>query len=261
MAYYGKVEISGVNTANLPVLTGTEAKALFIKCKAGDEAARQQLIEGNLRLGLSIIKRFENRNENMDDLFQIGVVGLIKAIDNFNIEMDVMPSTYFCPMIIGEIRRYLRDNNSIRVSRSLRDTAYKAIHAKEVLSHTSTREPTLDEIAQEAGLSKDEIVFALDAIQSPISLYDPVYTDGGDTLYVMDQISDKRNKEDRWVEKLSLQAAMDRLGKREKYIIRLRFFEGKTQMEVAEEIGISQAQVSRLEKNALRAMRQYLRSE
>ena len=261
MAYYGKVEISGVNTANLPVLTGTEAKALFIKCKAGDEAARQQLIEGNLRLVLSIIKRFENRNENMDDLFQIGVVGLIKAIDNFNIEMDVMPSTYFCPMIIGEIRRYLRDNNTIRVSRSLRDLAYKAIYAKEAIMKQQETEPTLEELASLVEVSPEELAFALDAIQSPVSLYEPVYSEGGDTLYIMDQISDKRNKEDRWVEKLSLQAAMDRLGKREKYIIRLRFFEGKTQMEVAEEIGISQAQVSRLEKNALRAMRQYLRSE
>ena len=259
MAYYGKVEISGVNTANLPVLTGTEAKALFIKCKAGDEAARQQLIEGNLRLVLSIIKRFENRNENMDDLFQIGVVGLIKAIDNFNIEMDVMPSTYFCPMIIGEIRRYLRDNNSIRVSRSLRDIAYKAIYTRENYMKQHLKEPTVTEIAQEIGIEKEMIVYALDAIQNPVSLFEPVYTEGGDTLYVMDQISDKKNKEERWIENLALREAMQRLNSREKHIIELRFYEGKTQMEVAQEIGISQAQVSRLEKNALKSMRNYLR--
>ena len=260
MAYYGKVEISGVNTANLPVLTGTEAKALFIKCKAGDEAARQQLIEGNLRLVLSIIKRFENRNENMDDLFQIGVVGLIKAIDNFNIEMDVMPSTYFCPMIIGEIRRYLRDNNSIRVSRSLRDIAYKAIYTRENYMKQHLKEPTVTEIAQEIGIEKEMIVYALDAIQSPVSLFEPVYSEGGDTLYVMDQISDQKNKEDHWLENLSLREAMNRLNQREKHIIEMRFYEGRTQMEVADEIGISQAQVSRLEKNALKTMKNYLRS-
>ena len=259
MAYYGKVEISGVNTANLPVLTGTEAKALFIKCKAGDEAARQQLIEGNLRLVLSIIKRFENRNENMDDLFQIGVVGLIKAIDNFNIEMDVMPSTYFCPMIIGEIRRYLRDNNTIRVSRSLRDTAYKALQVKERLMAEQEKEPSIEEIAKEMGMSRENIVMAMDAIQDPVSLFEPIYHDGGDTLFVMDQVSDKKNKEENWVENLALQDAMNRLNDRERHIVNLRFYEGKTQMEVAQEIGISQAQVSRLEKNALRVMRNYLR--
>ena len=258
MAYYGKVEISGVNTANLPVLTGTEAKALFIKCKAGDEAARQQLIEGNLRLVLSIIKRFENRNENMDDLFQIGVVGLIKAIDNFNIEMDVMPSTYFCPMIIGEIRRYLRDNNTIRVSRSLRDTAYKALQVKERLMSEREKEPSIEEIAKEMGMSRENIVMAMDAIQDPVSLFEPIYHDGGDTLFVMDQVSDKKNKEERWIENLSLREAMQRLNSREKHIIELRFYEGKTQMEVAQEIGISQAQVSRLEKNALKHMKNHL---
>ena len=258
MAYYGKVEISGVNTASLPVLTGTEARELCIKCRAGDENARQQLIEGNLRLVLSIIKRFENRNENMDDLFQIGVVGLIKAIDNFNIEMDVMPSTYFCPMIIGEIRRYLRDNTTIRVSRSLRDTAYKALHAQELMTRKNNQDPTLSEVAEEIGIPEEDIVFALDAIQSPVSLYDPVYTDGNDTLYVMDQISDKKNREDRWIEELSLNDAMSRLNEREHLIIQLRFFEGKTQMEVAREIHISQAQVSRLEKSALKSMRNYL---
>ena len=252
MAYYGKVEISGVNTANLPVLTGTEAKALFIKCKAGDEAARQQLIEGNLRLVLSIIKRFENRNENMDDLFQIGVVGLI------NIEMDVMPSTYFCPMIIGEIRRYLRDNNTIRVSRSLRDTAYKALQVKERLMAEQEKEPSIEEIAKEMGMSRENIVMAMDAIQDPVSLFEPIYHDGGDTLFVMDQVSDEKNGDGLWLENLSLSEAMQHLNEREKKIVNLRFFEGKTQTEVSTEIGISQAQVSRLEKSALQHMRKFM---
>ena len=258
MAYYGKVEISGVNTANLPVLTGTEAKALFIKCKAGDEAARQQLIEGNLRLVLSIIKRFENRNENMDDLFQIGCVGLVKAVDNFDPDRQVKFSTYAVPMIIGEIRRYLRDNSSLRVSRSLRDIAYKVIYTREGYIRKNMKEPSIQEIAEEIGLSKEEVVYALDAVQTPMSLQEPVYNDGGDALYVMDQVSDKKNREENWVEELSLEAAMERLNERERRLIRLRFFEGKTQMEVSEQIGISQAQVSRLEKNALKTMRQYL---
>ena len=258
MAYYGKVEISGVNTANLPVLTGAEAKALFIKCKAGDEAARQQLIEGNLRLVLSIIKRFENRNENMDDLSQIGVVGLIKAIDNFNIEMDVMPSAYFCPMIIGEIRRYLRDNNTIRVSRSLRDTAYKALQVKERLMAEREKEPSIEEIAKEMGMSRENIVMAMDAIQDPVSLFEPIYHDGGDTLFVMDQVSDEKNGDRLWLENLSLSEAMQHLNEREKKIVNLRFFEGKTQTEVSTEIGISQAQVSRLEKSALQHMRKFM---
>ena len=253
-----KVEICGVNTAKLPLLSDGEKEVLFEKIKAGDEEAKEQYIKGNLRLVLSVIKRFSGSSENPDDLFQIGCIGLIKAINNFNPELEVK---YAVPMIIGEIRRFIRDNNSIRVSRSLRDTAYKAIYAKENYVKVNQKEPTVQEIAEEIGIAKEEIVYALDAIQMPVSLNEPVYNDNGDAMYVMDQISDKRNKEDRWVEKLSLQAAMDRLGKREKYIIRLRFFEGKTQMEVAEEIGISQAQVSRLEKNALRAMRQYLRSE
>ena len=256
-----KVEICGVNTSSLPILKSDEKEALFQKIKKGDSEAREQYIKGNLRLVLSVIKRFQNSNENADDLFQIGCIGLIKAIDNFDTTLNVKFSTYAVPMIIGEIRRFIRDNNSIRVSRSLRDTAYKAIYAKENYVKVNQKEPTVQEIAEEIGIAKEEIVYALDAIQMPVSLNEPVYNDNGDAMYVMDQISDKRNKEDRWVEKLSLQAAMDRLGKREKYIIRLRFFEGKTQMEVAEEIGISQAQVSRLEKNALRAMRQYLRSE
>ena len=254
----GKVEICGVNTAKLPILKEEEKEALFARIKAGDDEAKEEYIKGNLRLVLSVIKRFHSSNENPDDLFQIGCIGLIKAINNFNPELEVKFSTYAVPMIIGEIRRYLRDNNSIRVSRSLRDTAYKAIHAKEVLSRNSFKEPTLQEIAAESGVAAEDILYALDAIQSPVSLYDPVYTDGGDTLYVMDQISDKKNKEENWVEKLSLSDAMNHLSERENFIINLRFFEGKTQMEVADEIHISQAQVSRLEKSALKTIRQYL---
>lgn len=257
MAAY-KVEICGVNTSRLPILKEEEKNALFTRIKAGDLKAREEYIKGNLRLVLSVIKRFSNSNENVDDLFQIGCIGLIKSIDNFNPDMGVKFSTYAVPMIIGEIRRYLRDNNSIRVSRSLRDTAYKVIHTRELLSKELSHEPTLEEVAKEIGLPKEDIVFALDAIQSPVSLYEPVYTDGGDTLYVMDQISDKKNKEEAWVEELSLSDAMKRLNERENYIIRLRFFEGKTQMEVAEEIHISQAQVSRLEKSALKNMKNYL---
>lgn len=220
--------------------------------------ARNEYTEGNLRLVLSVIKRFSGSNENPDDLFQIGCIGLMKAIDNFNTELDVKFSTYAVPMIIGEIRRFLRDNSSIRVSRSLKDTAYKAIYAKESLTRKNMKEPTITEIAEEIGIAKEDIIYALDAIQNPMSLYEPVYTDGGDTLYVMDQVSDKKNKEETWVEHLSLREAMKRLGERENEIIRLRFFEGKTQMEVADMIGISQAQVSRLEKNALKVMRAYL---
>ncbi len=257
MAAY-KVEICGVNTAKLPVLKEEEKNDLFSRIKAGDKEARETYIKGNLRLVLSVIKRFSNSSENVDDLFQIGCIGLIKSIDNFNPDVGVKFSTYAVPMIVGEIRRYLRDNNSIRVSRSLRDTAYKAIHAKEMLARELSREPSIDDIAREIGIPKEDIVFALDAIQCPVSLYDPVYTDGGDTLYVMDQIKDKKNKEEAWVEELSLSDAMKRLNERENYIINLRFFEGKTQMEVAEEIHISQAQVSRLEKSALKNMKQYL---
>lgn len=253
-----KVEICGVNTAKLPILKEEEKAELFKRIKLGDQVARESYIKGNLRLVLSVIKRFANNHENVDDLFQIGCIGLIKSIDNFDPTMGVKFSTYAVPMIIGEIRRYLRDNNSIRVSRSLRDTAYKAIHAKEMLLKNSMQEPTLQQIANESGVSKEDIVFALDAIQSPVSLYDPIYTDGGDTLYVMDQISDKKNKEDNWIEELSLSDAMHRLNDRENYIINLRFFQGKTQMEVADEIHISQAQVSRLEKSALKNMKNYL---
>lgn len=255
----GKVEICGVNTSKLPLLKNAEKEELFSKIEEGDKEAREQYIEGNLRLVLSVIKRFSSSNENVDDLFQIGCIGLIKAIDNFDSTLNVKFSTYAVPMIIGEIRRFLRDNNSIRVSRSLKDTAYKAIYAKENLTRRNLKEPTINEIATEIGISKEDIVYALDAIQNPMSLYEPIYTDGGDTLYVMDQISDKKNKEEYWIESLSLQDAMNRLGDREKSIIRMRYFQGKTQMEVSAEIGISQAQVSRLEKNALKTMRNYLR--
>ena len=256
-----KVEICGVNTAKLPLLNDEEKDALFARIKEGDETAKEEYIKGNLRLVLSVIKRFGSTNENPDDLFQIGCIGLIKAINNFNPELEVKFSTYAVPMIIGEIRRYMRDNNSIRVSRSLRDTAYKAIYAKENYMKRNMKEPTVQEIADEIGISKEEIVYALDAIQAPVSLNEPVYNDSGDALYVMDQISDKKNREEKWVEDLSLQAAMEHLDERERNIIQLRFFEGKTQMEVAREIRISQAQVSRLEKNALRLMRQYLKTE
>ena len=254
-----KVEICGVNTSKLPVLTNEEKDILFERIKKGDTEARELYIKGNLRLVLSIIKRFSASNENVDDLFQIGCIGQMKAIDNFDTTLNVKFSTYAVPMIIGEIRRYLRDNNSIRVSRSLRDTAYKAIYAKENYVKKNLKEPTINEIAEEIGMEKEDIVYALDAIQSPVSLYEPVYTEGGDTLYVMDQISDKKNREENWIEDLSLKEAMKRLDDREKHIIEMRFYEGKTQMEVAQEIGISQAQVSRLEKNALKSMRNYLR--
>ena len=254
-----KVEICGVNTSKLPVLNAEEKEELFRRIKEGDEQARELYIKGNLRLVLSVIRRFQNSSENADDLFQIGCIGLIKAIDNFDTTLQVKFSTYAVPMIIGEIRRYLRANNSIRVSRSLRDIAYKAIYTRENYMKQYLREPTVTEIAQEIGIEKEMIVYAMDAIQNPVSLFEPVYTEGGDTLYVMDQISDKKNKEERWIENLSLREAMQRLNSREKHIIELRFYEGKTQMEVAQEIGISQAQVSRLEKNALKSMRNYLR--
>ncbi|MCD8013601.1 MAG: RNA polymerase sporulation sigma factor SigG [Lachnospiraceae bacterium] len=256
---FTKVEICGVNTSKLPVLTNEEKEFLFEQIQKGDKDARELYIKGNLRLVLSVIRRFSNSNENVDDLFQIGCIGLMKAIDNFDTDQNVKFSTYAVPMIVGEIRRYLRDNNSIRVSRSLRDTAYKAIYAKENYTRTNLREPTVNEIADEIGIPKEEIVNALDAIQSPVSLYDPVYTEGGDTLYVMDQISDRKNREENWVEVISLREALERLPEREKHIIELRFYDGKTQMEVASEIGISQAQVSRLEKNALKSMKGYLR--
>lgn len=257
MASY-KVEICGVNTSKLPLLSEKEKEELFGRILKGDMQAREEYIKGNLRLVLSVIQRFSGSNENVDDLFQIGCIGLIKAIDNFDITQNVKFSTYAVPMIIGEIRRYLRDNNSIRVSRSLRDIAYKAIYTKEMLLKKNLKEPTVTEIASELGLAKEDVVMALDAIQSPMSLYEPVYTEGGDALFVMDQISDKKNREENWVEGLALSQAIKRLNERERTIIKMRFFDGKTQMEVADEIHISQAQVSRLEKNALKEMRNYL---
>ncbi|MCD7866682.1 MAG: RNA polymerase sporulation sigma factor SigG [Clostridiales bacterium] len=255
-----KVEICGVNTSKLPILKAEEKEELFRRIREGDEEARELYIKGNLRLVLCVIRRFSNTGENMDDLFQIGCIGLIKAIDNFDTSLNVKFSTYAVPMIIGEIRRYLRDNNSIRVSRSLRDIAYKAIYARDSYIKQYLREPTIAEISSEIGIDREMIVYAMDAVQSPVSLFEPVYTEGGYTLYVMDQISDKKNKEERWIENLSLQDAMNRLNERERRIIELRFYEGKTQMEAAREIGISQAQVSRLEKNALKSMRNYLQS-
>ena len=258
MAGY-KVEICGVNTSKLPMLKDEEKDELFVLIKNGDMEARDKYIKGNLRLVLSIIKRFSNHNENPDDLFQIGCIGLIKSIDNFNPNVGVKFSTYAVPMIIGEIRRFLRDNSAYRSPRSLRDTAYKAIHSRELLSRETLREPTIDEVSEDCGIPKQDILYALDAIQTPLSLFDPVYSDGGDTLYVMDQISDKKNKEENWVKNLALEAALNTLDDRDEQIIKLRFFEGKTQIEVAEEIHISQAQVSRLEKNALKSMYQYLK--
>ena len=231
---------------------------LLKRSHAGDKEARDRLVMENAGLVWSIVRRFIGRGPEPDDLFQIGCIGLIKAIDNFDITQNVRFSTYAVPMILGEVRRYLRDNNSIRVSRSLRDTAYKAIYARENLMKKNMKEPTIMEIADEVGLSKEEITYAMDAIQTPMSLYEPVYTDGGDPLYVMDQISDKKNREENWIEQLSLNEAMKRLPDRERNIIRMRFYEGRTQTEVAEEVGISQAQVSRLEKNALKTMRSYL---
>lgn len=253
-----KVEICGVNTSKLPLLTEEEKKTLFDRIQKGDTDAREKFIKGNLRLVLSIIQRFSNTGENIDDLFQIGCIGLMKSIDHFDVTMNVKFSTYAVPMIIGEVRRYLRDNNSIRVSRSVRDTAYKAIYAKEAMMKESEKEPTIEEVAQKIGIKAENIVLALDAIQNPVSLYEPVYGDGTDTLHIMDQISDKKNKEDSWIEKISLKAAIDHLSDREHKIIKLRYFEGKTQIEVAEEICISQAQVSRLEKKALSSMKHYL---
>ncbi len=248
--YYNKVEICGVNTAKLKVLKEAEKIELLHKMRGGDPTARDRLIEGNLRLVLSVIQRFLNRNENLDDLFQVGCIGLIKSIDNFDVSQNVRFSTYAVPMIIGEIRRYLRDNNSIRVSRSLRDTAYKAMQAKEALTAELGREPNISEIAQKIAMDKADVVMALEAIVEPMSIYDPVYSDGGDTIYVLDQLKDK-NDDNNWLEELSIREAISGLGEREKKILSMRFFEGKTQMEVAGEIGISQAQVSRLEKGAL----------
>jgi len=253
-----KVEICGVNTAKLPILKSDEKKELFNRILEGDEEAREKYIYGYLRLVLSIIQRFCNRGEHIDDIFQVGCIGLIKAIDNFDINQGVQFSTYAVPMIIGEIRRYLRDNNSIRVSRSLRDTAYKALQVKERLTNANSKEPTIEEISKELDIPKEIILFALDAIQDPISLFEPIYHDGSEAIFVMDQLSDEKNTDVNWLENLSLSEALKRLNDREKHILNLRFFEGKTQMEVADEIGISQAQVSRLEKSALKNMKKYI---
>ncbi|MEQ8153463.1 MAG: RNA polymerase sporulation sigma factor SigG [Clostridiaceae bacterium] len=253
-----KVEICGVNTSKLPVLKSKEMKDLLIRMKNGDSSAREIFIKGNLRLVLSVIQRFNNRGENVDDLFQVGCIGLMKAIDNFDLEQNVKFSTYAVPMIIGEIRRYLRDNNSIRVSRSLRDIAYKALLVRDRLINKDNREPTVSEIAKELDLPREDVVFALDAIQDPVSLFEPIYHDGGDAIFVMDQISDTKNGDDNWLENISIKEAMKKLNQREKMILSLRFFNGRTQMEVADEIGISQAQVSRLEKTALKHLRKYV---
>lgn len=253
-----KVEICGVNTSQLPVLSKEEKAELFVKIKDGDAVAREKFVKGNLRLVLSVIQRFSNRGENPDDLFQVGCIGLIKAIDNFDLSQNVQFSTYAVPMIIGEIRRYLRDNNAIRISRSLKDIAYKALYVKEKLINKNSREPTINEIAAEMNVPKEDVVFALDAITEPISLFEPIYHDGGEAVYVMDQVRDKKNTDENWLENIALDEAMKHLGEREKHILNLRFFRGKTQMEVADEIGISQAQVSRLEKSALKNMRKYI---
>ncbi|MED0756698.1 RNA polymerase sporulation sigma factor SigG [Aneurinibacillus thermoaerophilus] len=249
-----KVEICGVDTSKLPVLTNAQMRELFVQLQNGDYAAREQLVNGNLRLVLSVIQRFNNRGEYVDDLFQVGCIGLMKAIDNFDLSQNVKFSTYAVPMIIGEIRRYLRDNNPIRVSRSLRDIAYKALQVRDALTNKNSREPTIMEISEELNVPKEDVVFALDAIQDPVSLFEPIYQDGGDPIFVMDQIGDERNRDSQWTEEIALREAMQRLTEREKLIVSMRFFEGKTQMEVAEEIGISQAQVSRLEKAAISQM-------
>ncbi len=253
-----KVEICGVDTSKLPTLTHKQMRAMLIDIKAGDHMVREKFIHGNLRLVLSVIQRFSNRGEQMDDLFQVGCVGLIKAIDNFDLSHDVKFSTYAVPMIIGEVRRHLRDNNAIRVSRSLRDAAYKALQARSRLQERFSREPTIAEIAKELEMPEEEVVFALDAIQDPISLYEPIYHDDGDAIFVMDQIRDNKVSDVMWLDSIALSQGMGRLADREKRILQLRFFEGKTQMEVSKEIGISQAQVSRLEKNALKHMQKYV---
>ena len=253
-----KVEICGVNTAKLPVLSNGAMRELFQRMHEGESRAREELVQGNLRLVLSVIQRFNNRGEPADDLFQVGCIGLMKAIDNFDLAQNVKFSTYAVPMIIGEIRRYLRDNNAIRVSRSLRDLAYRALQVRDAMVTRLSREPSMTEVATELGVAEDEVVYALDAIQDPVSLFEPIYHDGGDPIYVMDQISDERQRDATWLEGLTVREAMNRLGTRERLILSMRFFEGKTQMEVAEEIGISQAQVSRLEKAALQHMRKYV---
>ncbi len=251
----GKVEICGVNTAKLPTLTAAETDALLRRAKNGDSAARERLVEGNLRLVLSVLQRFSGRGENADDLFQVGCVGLLKAIDNFDISQNVRFSTYGVPMIIGEIRRYLRDNSAIRVSRSMRDTAYRVLQAREKLQREQQREPTVEQIARELDIPREEVVFAMDAVCDPVSLFEPIYSDSGDAVCVMDQVRDSRNTDEDWLEQIALKEAMSRLSARERLILALRYSDGKTQMEVSGEIGISQAQVSRLEKNAIKSIK------
>ena len=246
-----KVEICGVNTAKLPILTTEQKTELMKKIKDGDEEAREEFIKGNLRLVLSVIQRFNNRGESPDDVFQIGCIGLIKAIDNFDVSQNVQFSTYAVPMIIGEVRRYLRDNNSIRVSRSLRDLAYKAMQFKEKYIKENNKEPTIEQIAKELGVEKEEVAFSFDAIQDPVSLQEPVYNDGAESIYVMDQVKDSKNTDELWAENMTMMQAMEKLNDKERNIIIRRYFDGRTQMEVADEIGISQAQVSRLEKSAI----------
>ncbi len=251
---YNKVEICGINTNDIKVLKESEKMELLRKARNGDNAARDELIKCNLRLVLSVIQRFQNRGETMDDLFQVGVIGLIKAIDNFNLDLDVKFSTYAVPMCIGEIRRFLRDDNPVRVSRSMRDTAYKAMQIKEKLINENQKEPTVEEIAKELGMKKSDVVLALEAIVEPVSLYEPVYSDGGDTIYVMDQVGDSNCDTD-WIDEIMIKDEISNLDSRERNILFLRFMQGKTQMEVAKEVGISQAQVSRLEKNALKRIK------
>ena len=254
----GKVEICGVNTAKLKVLKNEETTQLLKRTKQGDMKAREELIAGNLRLVLSVIQKFANRGENADDLFQVGCIGLIKAIDNFNVDLDVRFSTYGVPMIIGEIRRYLRDNSAIRVSRSMRDTAYRILQVRDRFLTENQREPTVEQIAKELNIPREEVVFAMDAIVDPVSLYEPVYSDGGDAICVMDQVSDNRNNDENWTDLIALKEALKKLDDRERRILSLRFYEGKTQMEVSAEVGISQAQVSRLEKGAINTIKKHL---
>ena len=256
--YRNKVEISGLDTSKLKTLSDREKRELLLKSKAGDTKAREALILGNLRLVLSIIQRFQGRSEQMDDLFQVGCIGLVKAVDNFNTELDVKFSTYAVPMIIGEIRRYLRDNNAIRISRSVRDLAYRSLQAREELIHEKECDPTVDEIASRMGEKREAVVRAMEAIIEPISLYEPVYSENGDSIYVMDQLSDSNSSDEIWLENIALKEAMKKLSERERAIINMRYYQNKTQMEIADEIGISQAQVSRLEKGALERMKKQI---
>jgi RNA polymerase sporulation-specific sigma factor len=254
-----KVEISGVNTANIKVLTSEEMTELFLRLKQGDSSAREELVQGNLKLVLSILKRFINRSDNMDDLFQVGCIGLLKAVDNFDLAHNVKFSTYAVPMILGEVRRYLRDNNALRISRSLKDTAYKALRLKEEMTNRDDREPSLDEVAKELGLPLLDVLVALEAMREPMSMFEPIYNDGGDTIYLFDQIEDKKEGSHDWDIKISLDRALKKLKERERYILNARYVIGKTQMEIAEEIGISQAQVSRLENNAIESIKKMVK--